>query len=100
MARKALHLSLQRKVINKSIFLIALVQPLSTVPQVITVFSSHNATSLSILSWLLYVIFDLAWLWYGIDEKQKAIIVSAAMFSFLELLVLIGAILYGGHWSI
>lgn len=98
MPRHALRMSLQRKVINKSIFAVALVQPLSTVPQAVTIYTRHNATSISIMSWVLYVVFDLMWLWYGINEKQRAIIVSAAMFSFLEGVVVIGALMYGGKW--
>src|SRR5215469_4445375 len=98
MPRKALQMSLQRKVIKRSIFIIAIIQPLSTVPQVVAVYSRHNASSISIISWILYVIFDLCWLWYGIDEKQKAIIVSAVTFSILETLVVIGALMYGGRW--
>ena len=89
---------LQKRVINKSIFVIAAIQPIGTIPQIITLYSHHNATSLSITSWMIFVLFDLMWLWYGIDNKQRAVIVSAALFSLLEGVVVIGAILYGGKW--
>jgi uncharacterized protein with PQ loop repeat len=87
---------LQKKVINKIIFPVAALQPLGTIPQIITIYSRHNATSISITSWLIYVFFDLLWLWYGIDNKQKAVIVSAVLFTLLEGIVLVGGLLYGG----
>jgi uncharacterized protein with PQ loop repeat len=91
-------MSPQRRFINRSIFAVALLQPLGTIPQIIAVFSRRDASSISITAWTIYVAFDLMWLWYGIDEKQKAVIVSALLFSLLEGVVLVGAIMYGGTW--
>ena len=90
--------SLQRRFIDKIILVAAVIQPLGTIPQIIDVFAKHNATSISISSWLLYLLFDLLWFWYGLAEKQKAIIVSAFLFVILEGLVVVGAFLYGGSW--
>jgi uncharacterized protein with PQ loop repeat len=89
---------LQRRLINKFIFAVAALQPLGTIPQIITVFAHRDASGLSISAWTIYIVFDLLWLWYGIDEKQKAVIVSAVMFTIVELAVLVGALLYGGSW--
>lgn len=91
-------MSLERKVINRLIIPVAAIQPLGTIPQIITVFSHRDGRSLSISSWTIYIVFDLFWLWYGLSEKQKAIIVSAVMFTLLEGAVLVGALLYGGRW--
>lgn len=90
--------SLQKTFINRIIFVVAALQPLGTIPQIVTVYKNHNATSIAISSWLLYVIFDLLWLWYGIVNKQKAIIVSAILFTALEGTVAVGGFLYGGSW--
>lgn len=99
MPRKARpKMPLQRRAIDKIIFAVAATQPLGTIPQIITVYSRHNATSISITSWILYVAFDLLWLWYGVAEKQKAIIVSAVLFTIFEGTVAIGGMLYGGSW--
>jgi uncharacterized protein with PQ loop repeat len=89
---------LDRKIINRIIIPVAVIQPLATIPQIITLFSRHDGTSLSIWCWLIYCVFDGMWLWYGISERQKAIILSAILFTIFEGTVLIGALLYGGHW--
>jgi uncharacterized protein with PQ loop repeat len=91
-------MSLDRKVINRIIIPVAVIQPLATIPQIVTVFSHHDGTSLSIWSWLIYSVFDALWLWYGISERQKAIIVSGLLFTVLEGAVFVGALLYGGKW--
>ena len=89
---------LERKIIDRLIFFVAFVQPLGGIPQIVTVFRQHNATSISLTSWLIYIVFDLMWLWYGLSHKQKAVVVSALMFTVTEGLVLIGGLLYGGSW--
>ncbi len=90
--------ALQKQFINKIILVVAVIQPLATIPQILTVFREHDASSISITSWLIYVMFDLLWLWYGIVNKQKAVIISAVLFSILEGIVMIGGFLYGGQW--
>jgi uncharacterized protein with PQ loop repeat len=89
---------LQKRVINRIIFPVAALQPLGTIPQIIRLYTHHNAVSISISSWLIFVLFDLLWLWYGIDNKQNAVIVSAILFTLLEGIVLVGGLLYGGSW--
>jgi uncharacterized protein with PQ loop repeat len=87
-----------RRLVNKLIIPVAVLQPLGTIPQIVTVFSHHDGQSLSVSSWGLYLLFDMVWLWYGISEKQKAVLVSAIMFTIMEGAVLLGALLYGGKW--
>ena len=89
---------LQRRIIDFIIVPVAAIQPLSSVPQIITVYSRHDASSISLSSWALYEVFNLLWLWYGLAEKQKAVVISAVMFFILEGLVLVGGFLYGGVW--
>lgn len=90
--------SFQKRLINRAILVVGIVQPLGTIPQIISVYGRRNASSISISSWLLFVLFDLMWLWYGIDNKQKAVAISGALFAVLEGAVLVGALLYGGSW--
>ncbi|HKR81375.1 MAG TPA: PQ-loop domain-containing transporter [Candidatus Saccharimonadales bacterium] len=98
MARKSSPLTLEKRVINKAIFLVATAQPLGGIPQVIKLFTTRNAVSISISSWVIFVVFDLMWLWYGLANKQKAIVVSALLFTLMEGAVLVGGILFGGSW--
>lgn len=50
------------------------------------------------LSWGIFVVFDAMWLWYGLAERQKAVILSGALFTLLEGIVVVEALLYGGSW--
>jgi MtN3 and saliva related transmembrane protein len=87
----------QRKsFIDKFIYVVAITAPLATLPQLIIIFSSHNAQGVSISSWTLYTIFAAVWLWYGVHIKKKPMVVAQALFLLTDLAVVIGAFLYGG----
>lgn len=90
--------SAQHRFIVRAIIVVAATQPLATIPQVIAVYRTQDATSIAITTWLVYLVFDILWLWYGLAEKQKPIIISAVLFTLFEGLVLVGALLYGGTW--
>lgn len=84
--------------IDKAIYIAAFLEPLSTVPQVVTIFKTKTAAGVSISTWLIYVLFSFLWLWYGIVHKQKALIVAEVLFILTEGLVVIGGIIYGASW--
>ena len=99
MPRKAIaELTLEHRIINKVIFVVAALQPLGGLPQIVKIFTTHNAVSISISTWVVFEIFNLLWLWYGLANKQKAVIVSAVLFIITEGAVLVGGILFGGSW--
>jgi uncharacterized protein with PQ loop repeat len=84
--------------INRGIYIVAAVEPLGVIPQLYTIFSRRDASHVSILTWSSFVLFDLVWLWYGWEAKQKPLIISSAIFTLLELLVVIGAVAFRGYW--
>lgn len=86
------------QMVNIVIYVVAVIEPLGVIPQIYTIFSRQNAAGIAVLTWILFVIFDLVWLWYGWESKQKPLIVSSIIYTALEGLVVVGAILYGGHW--
>jgi uncharacterized protein with PQ loop repeat len=84
-----------KHIIDRLIFFVALTQPLAAIPQIIAIYTRQDAHSLSLLSWIIYLVFDIMWLWYGVTDKQRAVIVSAVMFATLDGFTLVSAFIYG-----
>jgi uncharacterized protein with PQ loop repeat len=80
--------------LDRLTFIVGVLGPISTVPQVFTVFVHRNAAGVSAISWSLYVLFDIVWLTYGIVHKERAIIVTYSLCIVINGLVALGAILY------
>lgn len=73
---------------------VAIIEPLSTVPQIVEVFQSQNAESLSLLSWLLFMSASVIWLFYGIKIKNQQLIASSILWVSTELLLITGIVMY------
>lgn len=86
------------KFIDKAIYFAAFVEPLSTVPQVVTIFTLKTAAGISIFTWSTYVAFSFLWLWYGIVHKQKALVIAEILFIVTEGMVIVGGLMYGASW--
>jgi MtN3 and saliva related transmembrane protein len=80
--------------LDKFLMVIAIVGPLMTLPQIWKIYSSHDATGVSTLTWSLYFFLGIPWLIYGIVHKEKPIIVAHILWLMVNLFVAIGALIY------
>ena len=79
---------------EKFVLLVAIVEPLSTLPQIYDTFSTKDASSLSLLSWVLFTAASFVWLIYGIKIRSGPLIASSILWISTELLLMAGIILY------
>lgn len=80
----------------RAILVVAILEPASDIPQIISLYAHKDATGISVLTWLIYVVFSSVWLFYGIRIKDRPIIISSILFLAAEVLVIAGSSLYGG----
>ena len=80
---------------DRLIYIIGIVGPIMTIPQVTKIWIDKNAGGISIIAWGTYTITSLCWIIYGVMHKEKPIIFSSGLFFIFDGLVVIGAILYG-----
>ena len=84
----------QKSLIKRSVLAIAVIEPLMTLPQVYEIWVVKNAEGVSSLTWGLYLIAAVIWLLYGLQLKDKPIIISSILWLFFESAVVIGTIVY------
>ena len=85
--------------LDKLVYLIAAVGPFSSLPQIIEIwFKDHSAEGVSLLTWLMFMLMSVVWLWYGITRRDKPLIISNALWILTDLAVIAGAIRYDGDW--
>jgi len=68
---------------------------LMTIPQVLTIWVSHQAAGVSILSWGAYLLSAILWLWFGLRQRDKNIYLPCVGWIALNGAVVVGAIVYG-----
>ena len=74
---------------------IAIVGPAATIPQIISIFSSHSAGEVSLFSWLVYTILDVPWIVYGFVHKEVPIITAYTLWFLVNGAVVVGVLIYG-----
>jgi uncharacterized protein with PQ loop repeat len=86
------------RLVDHLTYFAAVAEPLVTIPQVYAIFSTKDASGISISAWLGFECFTTIWIWYALVHKEKMILVYQGLFWILDGMVIIGAILYSGHW--
>ncbi|HEX8932190.1 MAG TPA: SemiSWEET family transporter [Patescibacteria group bacterium] len=81
--------SLWLTLVDKSIYIIAIVAVLANVPQLMNIWVGKNLAGVSLLSWVGFLIGSLFWLWYGVLHKERPIVIT----NFLLILVQSGIVL-------
>ena len=67
---------------------------LMTIPQVLTIWVSHQAAGVSVVSWTAYLISAILWFWYGLQKRDKNIYLPCVGWVGLDMAVIVGALVY------
>lgn len=101
--RKRKHLEKQKyphpnkkiRFLDDLIMVIAVVFPLTTLPQIFEIWVNKNAEIISLFTWSSWLVFSIPLIIYGIVHKEKPIIVMYSLWILMHSLVIIGKIIYG-----
>ena len=84
-----------KRLMDKLVYAVGIIGPLMTTPQAAKIWINHNAVGISLISWITYTFSSVIWSVYGIMHKDKPITISSLMFVVVNLLVVVGALIYG-----
>lgn len=79
---------------DKLIYGAVFFSPLMTLPQIAEIWLYKNAAGVSTISWVAYFTVAVFWLGYGILHKDKPIICTNVIWLVLDLVIVIGTIIY------
>lgn len=80
--------------LDRTTYVVAFVSPLSTIPQLYTIYINRMAAGVSPISWGCYTVFNFIWLTYGLVHREKVIIFNSMLWIVIDGLVTIGALMY------
>ncbi len=84
-------------ILDRVIYVVGIVGPLFTIPQLIKIYYFQSASGVSVISWGAYALFDIPWILYGILHKERPITLTYILWFFFNALVFVGAILYSNN---
>lgn len=81
--------------LDRIIYAVGIIGPIMTIPQVMKIFMEKSAQGVSLVSWISYTINSIIWVLYGVVHKEKPIILTFSLWVVLDLIIVIGTIMYG-----
>ncbi|MFC1691296.1 SemiSWEET family sugar transporter [Nanoarchaeota archaeon] len=83
-----------KRFMDKAIYVVGVLGPIMTIPQLLKIWVDKNAIGVSLVSWIAYLIGAVFWVVYGIIHKEKPIIITYALWIVLDIFIVAGIIIY------
>ena len=89
------HASRIEWVVRRAAYFVGLVGPLTALPQVLSIWTYHQAAGVSLLSSLGITAIAAFWLAYGVVLRDGPIMISSFLWTVLDLAIVSGVLRYG-----
>lgn len=91
-----LHLTKRKEkaLINRVCTVFAVLMPLTTLPQIMLLYTTQNTGGLSLAMWILYTIGVVPFLMFGVIYKHVQLIILNSLWLIVQLVMIVGILLY------
>ena len=89
------YLQERKSSVEKLVNVVIFVYPLTAVPQIVKIWVHKNATGVSALTWLLFLVMIIPLILYSIIQKEKKLTFMWGTWSIIYVVVIVGTLLYG-----
>lgn len=84
----------QKLLIGKICTVFAVLMPLTTLPQIILLYTSHDASGLSLAMWVMYSIGVVPFLLFGVLYRHTQLIVLNSLWLIMQFVIITGIVVY------
>jgi uncharacterized protein with PQ loop repeat len=85
------------QIVGYMMYLTAVIMPLTTAPQILQLYTTRVSTGLSLAMWMMYLVFGLVPLVYGIVNRLRPIVITNLLWTAVDLIMIAGIIKYAPH---
>jgi len=82
------------KVLDRWVLAMGILAPFSTLPQIVQVITTGTSAGISLTTWVLFMVFAVFWLAYGIVHEATPIIVTNALWLVMEVVLIATVLMY------
>jgi len=87
-------IGLWKRLFDYLMYAVGIFAPLALVPQILQIYTTHNAAGVSLLTWFLFTVLNTLWTIYGAIHKDKHIFIASGLMILFDLVVVIGILMY------
>lgn len=82
------------KFFDKSMYIIALIPPVMTIPQLLTIWLQHKTLGVSLSTWAAYCFSSTLWFVYGLLHKDRPLTLTNFLLLALDGAIVVGVLLF------
>jgi uncharacterized protein with PQ loop repeat len=84
----------QKAPLDYILYFFVFTTPLFELPQAFIIYSRHDASGVSVLTWAYFAVSSAAWLIYGLRSQIRPIVFAYSLYLLIESSIVIGIIRY------
>ncbi|MBR9704385.1 hypothetical protein GOV12_03165 [Candidatus Pacearchaeota archaeon] len=84
-----------KRVIDKLVYIAGFFGLAMTIPQIFKIWIEQNASGISVISWISYMIVGFVMITYSIAHKEKPLIIIYSIWEIFYLFIIVGTLIYG-----
>jgi len=82
------------KIFHGIVTVVAITSPLITLPQLLSIYVTRNASGVSSITWSAYIFTSIIWLSYGAMHRERVIIINGVLGIVLGATIFFGILIY------
>jgi uncharacterized protein with PQ loop repeat len=82
------------RLLDQLLLVIAIVAPIMSIPQVLKIYLHHNSSGISTFSFVMFTLFNIPWIFYGIVHKEKPIVITYILWFISNIFIVVGSLMY------
>jgi len=84
----------EKRLINRVCAVFAVIMPLTTLPQIHLLYTTQDASGLSLLMWVLYCVGCIPFLLFGIIYKHRQLVILNVLWLIVQFVMIFGILKY------
>ena len=80
--------------LDMTVLAVAIIGPLSNIPQIMRVYMERDVSGLSLVTWIMFFLMSIPWLIYGIVHREKPIITANILWFITNIMVVVGILIH------
>ena len=83
------------RTIDRAMWFVSIVNPLVAIPQAVIIYVHQDATNVSLITWLSFMLVGVILTFYSIAHHIKPMIINQILWFAVDIAIIVGILVYG-----
>jgi uncharacterized protein with PQ loop repeat len=83
------------RTIDQAMWLVSIINPLVAIPQAVVIYVNQDATNVSLVTWLSFMLVGVVLTFYSLAHRIKPMIINQILWFAVDIAIIVGILMYG-----